>query len=1118
MLCTAELNVTKAEAKELRKKLIEYYGKEWWNETLKFLKEEFDYPSYREVPEHQLDDFHPVFRPYVKTLFNLNNETSASKYLISLSRRNDLLHCRVSLLPQYFTVFCPVFRSRSIGNFGLVNMLPDDAVFSRAFYNIPFPFHQKPKRTVISCYGLTKHGKNVENVDLYPHGGVFLLKPDPDPEWEKYARYTDYAYVTLNWRFPKTYDEFIKTLDGSVLLSHSAAEKLKYKRIAYAIINNPSKDLVEKRFFILSTKVPKKGVRVEYQQPLTSFDSDLSALASAVGVITDVECLNPLTKDPEKKIWKLKIEDKRKVEIGCKIESPHGIKHTVAGYTNDKEPTIIINPDAFKDRGIYEEIKKTGKIHCYPTIPGMDGNISTKNIRISKTLVQGIFCYPPKVQKEIINAIFNEKILVNPFPSNVLSILENMAKIDPEKLVKKYPVFYNLLYFTRTKKVNDKVYYYVEPTKTMRAWKELNKVKDYSKLNKMYQKALDDFVNLVVRSILLLDTEKKCKIKIRGFIRIVLFHSNPNVDEIHISPKLHEKMGKPEYVLFAKEPVTRDLSIRCLKVKVKKDVPEWVCCVHPYLAMDHEKDELHTKLDSVAGDTPVWVKNPDGSIECLPISSLLPEPVKDMERIPVNKQVWTAKGWVPIAYVYRHKVNKEGYEIRTTAGYVKVTDDHSLIVKDHKVKPSDVHEVEITRVPLPNDGFDNEELAWLYGLFLAEGNVYFNYRNGKYHSSVVRIKMTDKNVLEKAKKILEKHGYSPVIEPDYRKCKYGKEALTLIISRYRNEALKWKNWFYVGKAKKVPTFILTATKRAKRVFIEGLVEGDGHVYNNGKIEISTIYLHVANAVQRILEDLGYIVSICPDKSAKNKFSKRWVWKVRTLPSGKKKYLDEHIIGKKRIKFDDEYVYDICTYANEFSAFNIRLSNTDGDLALLIPLDKKIDGAMYNKKIIYKKLWKENKNVTLDTVKHFEPYKDLFTFITDVYEYNRRESIEQLLMQTFGGLKNRAMFTDLIKDYKTWKNFVLHWDIELRGFQADKLNPELKDATPKELNEFYEGMLKEALSYQLPDYDLLYKEYRELENVTYENRHEVRKTLKKLKKSKHPVLKLLYRIYKTLKIV
>ena len=174
--------------------------------------------------------------------------------------------------------------------------------------------------------------------------------------------------------------------------------------------------------------------------------------------------------------------------------------------------------------------------------------------------------------------------------------------------------------------------------------------------------------------------------------------------------------------------------------------------------------------------------------------------------------------------------------------------------------------------------------------------------------------------------------------------------------------------------------------------------------------------------------------------------------------------------------------------------------------------------MYNKKIVYKKLWKENKNVTLETVKHFESYKDLFTFITDVYEYNRRESIEQLLMQTFGGLKNRAMFTDLIKDYRVWKNFVLHWDIELRGFQADKLNPELKDATPRELNEFYESMLKEALSYQLPDYDPLYKQYRELENVSYENRHDVRKVLKKLKKSNHPVLKLIYRIYKILKIV
>ncbi len=782
------------DVKEIRKTLIEHFGKDWWLEVLKWLKEELEYPDYYDLPEAQIVEYHPVFRPYLKSVFKISNTESASKRLIAYSRMNLLKHMRPSLLPQYLGIFCPVYRSRSIGNFGLVTMIPDkevkdNKIFSRAFFNLPWPFEQKVKRTVISCYGITKHGRRIQDVEQYPHGGVFLVNPEHDPVYEKYAKYTDYAYVCLNWRFPKNYDEFIKTLDGSVLLSTSAAKKLRYKKIAYAIIDNPAKEISERKWLFIKTNVPKIGVKVEYQQPLVDVDADIIQMSSAVGTITEVECLNPNVADDKKKIWKIKIEDERDVEIGCKIESPQGLKHTVAGYTNDKDPVIVINPDAFKDRAIYTEVKKTGKIHCYPTIPGMDGNISTRNIRISRTLVQGIFCYPPKVQKELIDAIFNEKTLVNPFPREIFKILENMEKIDPDKLYKKYPVFHNFFYYTRIKKTDSGTYVYVEPTQLLRAWRELNRVKNYDKLSKFYQKAIDSFVNTIVKSNLLFDTEKKCKIKIKGHIRIILFHSNADVDTIYISPKLHKALGEPEYVLFAKEPVTRDLSIRCLKVKVKNDVPPWVCYIHPYLAMDHEKDEFHTKIDS-----------------------------------------------------------------------------------------------------------------------------------------------------------------------------------------------------------------------------------------------------------------------------------------------------------------------------------------DGDLAILIPLKRPIEKAMYHKRRTYKKLWKKYKNATLDTIKHFEPYKNWEDFIVDVYEYNRRESLEQLIMQAFGGIKNRAMFTDIIKDYKQWKEFVLKWDLELRGFQADKLNPELKDAPISKLNEYYEDMLNEALSYKLPDYAEEYQRYRELENVTFKNVKMVRETIKSLKKSKHPVMKLIYHIYKTLKMI
>lgn len=784
------------DVKTIRKDLIEYFGKDWWMEVLDWLKENVDFPNTYPLPEHMADDFHEVFRNKVCSIFKITNETSAANRLTAYSRMKLLKHMRPSLLPHYAGILCPVFRSRSINNFGLVSMKVERGdIFSRAFYNLPFPFDQKAKRTVISCYGIAKHGRKIDDAAKYPDGGVFLLNPDKDEQYEKFAKYTDYAYVTLNWRFPKNYDEFIKTLDGSVLISKSAAKKLRYKKIAYAIIANPAKEISEKLFGIVSKKIPKEGVRIEYQQQLTDEDSDLSRLSSAVGEIKEVKLLTPQVEEPERRVWWIRIEDERDAEIGCKLESPCGLKHTISGYTDDKEPTIVINPDTFKDRAIWREIKETGHIHCYPTIPGMDGNISTRNIRISRTLVQGIFCYPPKVREELIKAVFNKKNLVFPFPSNILNILEKMPKVDVDKLAKKYPEFSNYLFYTRRKEVKGQEYFYVEPTRLYRAWKKLNKVKDYNKLTRFEKESIDNFVRQIVKSLLLFDSEKKCKIKIRGYIRIILFHSSPDINEIQIGRSLWKQLGEPEYVLFAKEPVTRDLSIRCLRVRVKSDeeCPPWVCRIHPFLAMDHEN-------------------------------------------------------------------------------------------------------------PTPET----------------------------FHSKI---------------------------------------------------------------------------------------------------------------------------------------------------------------------------------------------DCDGDLAILIPLEKPIEGAMYPPSLRkYNKLWNENKNVTLDTVKHFDGYKDLMDFLINIYEYNRRESIEQLIMQTFGGLKNRAMFTDIIKDHEKWKDFVMKWDLELQGFQAEKFNPELKDATPKELNEFYEKMLSEALRTTLPDYIEEYKKLRELENITYPEIKKVREILQSLKKSDHPVIKLMSEIYETLGII
>jgi len=781
--------------KTLRKELIKYYGRDWWIKTKKWLEENVDYPNVKDVPITIADDFHPVFRPLIKSVFDLKNEDAAKNRLIGWSRRDELLNMRVSLLPHYFGILCPVFRSRAVGNFGLISMETEKGdIFSRAFYNLPYPFKQKVKRTIIGCYGLAKHGKKIEDLKEYPAGGVFLLNPDRDEKYESLSKYCDYAYITLNWRFPKTYDEFIKTLDGSVLISLSAAEKGKYKRISYAIIRSPNPEISEKILGIWTKKIPKKGAWIDYHEPLTDIGDESILLSSSSGYISEVELLTPNIEDPERRVWKLTIEDDRAIEIGCKLESPNGLKHTVAGYTRDKEPTIVINPMHFKDRGIWYEIKDTGKIHCYPSLPGIDGNVSTRNIRISRTFVQGLFCYSDKAREVILSRLFEEERFRFPYPRNILEILRKLEKVDPDKLMKKYPEFENHFFYSRTKKVGDKIYRYTEPTPIYRALKKLRNVKKYENLPPYYQAAIDDFVNKMLERTMIMDPNKRCQIKFEGLMRIILWHSHKDVNVIKIGPELHKMLGEPEYVLWAKEPITRKESIRCMRVKIEQGLPKWCIRIHPYIGMDYETDEFHTKVD-----------------------------------------------------------------------------------------------------------------------------------------------------------------------------------------------------------------------------------------------------------------------------------------------------------------------------------------TDGDLGIVIPLTEPIEEAMYfdtfgEKKVKFSNLWKMWKDVTIDTVKHFEPYTDMFRFLTDVYEYNRRESLEQLCVQTFGGIKNRAMFTELINDHKTWTEFMNEWDIEFQLFQAEKINPELKEATPKQFNDFLNKMLKKAMGAKLPPYDPYYEEYRRLPELGYKNVDEAEKILKSLKKSKHKVLRLCHRIYTHLGII
>ena len=105
--------------------------------------------------------------------------------------------------------------------------------------------------------------------------------------------------------------------------------------------------------------------------------------------------------------------------------------------------------------------------------------------------------------------------------------------------------------------------------------------------------------------------------------------------------------------------------------------------------------------DSVTPDIPILLCRPDGKVDVKEIKDIgndwsnYDQFKNNVDGLSNKEQddnivykVWTDKGWSQIKRIIRHKTNKKIFEIITKQGYVKVTEDHSLLDKyGNQIKP-----------------------------------------------------------------------------------------------------------------------------------------------------------------------------------------------------------------------------------------------------------------------------------------------------------------------------------------------------------------------------------------------------------------------------------------------
>lgn len=143
--------------------------------------------------------------------------------------------------------------------------------------------------------------------------------------------------------------------------------------------------------------------------------------------------------------------------------------------------------------------------------------------------------------------------------------------------------------------------------------------------------------------------------------------------------------------------------------------------------------------DSFTEDTPVFIKyKENGNINILPIKELINEEEIKVDELgreydysPKNYFVLCRSGWVEPTYIYRHKTDKDIYEIVDNNMSVEVTEDHSLFNSDKvKVKPSEINNETLLEYFTNEDVFNEEKILTLdaripqyYAEQLANGEI-----------------------------------------------------------------------------------------------------------------------------------------------------------------------------------------------------------------------------------------------------------------------------------------------------------------------------------------------------------------------------------------------------------
>jgi hypothetical protein len=328
-------------------------------------------------------------------------------------------------------------------------------------------------------------------------------------------------------------------------------------------------------------------------------------------------------------------------------------------------------------------------------------------------------------------------------------------------------------------------------------------------------------------------------------------------------------------------------------------------------------------------------------------------PNKEISQAKPGYKIWSDQGFTDIVNVVRCGIKKPLSRVLTHVGEVICSNEHSLLRENLEcVTPLDIKlkdKLCISELPLPKDTPDkplynnkltevtlqdykipsvkwnnlSAELAFVWGVFFADGSCGKYTQKIKYTVSIWAINKKDIKLLERCMDILNReeiamefkildtvkssHVYKLVAKQHSRKIEHEGD-ITRFVEKYRTL------FYNERKLKKVPDIILNAPLDIRQSFFMGYYAGDGSkkdpaltMTNKGAIGSAGLFY--------LLRSIGYNVSINTRKDKLDTYkltSSTPDKKQRKTPNAVKKITP--IEGEK-----DNYIYDIQTGNHHFAA-------------------------------------------------------------------------------------------------------------------------------------------------------------------------------------------------------